>query len=274
MEIINGSAQREFRQLERLMFEMMGRAPHLSLFQLTNLRGRVEDLLIMMSDDDEHILPQVEEVEVEVQYEVQDQVEVQDEVEEVQMEVSEDLNAAFILEEIRNDDTTSLDIIDNNNFEFDESIFDFHYTRHNYSDFDAYYDELVESQAEYYYREEDTQNRDDSAILAIAATDFENADPRVRVSIKNHTKCVSKKKLKSLTLDICSICHDKHSFAEVSTMNCCGQDIGHECFNKWIFASRLPTCPCCREKSPSYVTYHPYAKKTKPVEVVDLVSGV
>jgi hypothetical protein len=78
-------------------------------------------------------------------------------------------------------------------------------------------------------------------------------------------KAISETKLNSATPDICSICHDTHQMSAVATMNCCGQHIGHDCLKGWIQTNqRSPTCPCCRRRTPTFVTYRGFNKKNSP----------
>jgi len=234
MEIINGSAQREFRELERLMFEMMGRAPHLSLFQLTRLRGRVEDLLIMIRNEEESIPVYVS-------------------------EVQEDLNAAaFILEDIRNDNVIDL-TFNANVFDENQDSSDNYNNYHQNNDVDYFPD------VNYDYETFDYNNMDIDNDIDLDIIDT--------VVLVHDVKAISKKKLRTVLQDICSICHDQHTFADIATMKCCGQHIGNECFKRWIESAPLPTCPCCRANEPGYVTYRPYAKKNSVLEVGDGLSS-
>jgi hypothetical protein len=78
-------------------------------------------------------------------------------------------------------------------------------------------------------------------------------------------KAISETKLNAATADICSICHDTHQMSAVATMNCCGQHIGHNCLKGWLQTNqRSPSCPCCRKRTPTFVTYRAFNKKNSP----------
>ena len=88
---------------------------------------------------------------------------------------------------------------------------------------------------------------------------------RVPYNPVNKVKAISETKLNAATPDICSICHDTHQMSEVATMNCCGQHIGHDCLKGWIQTNQhSPTCPCCRRRTPTFVTYRGFNKKNSP----------
>ena len=81
----------------------------------------------------------------------------------------------------------------------------------------------------------------------------------------NKLKAISEKKLNAATPDICSICHDTHQMSSVATMDCCGQNIGHDCLKGWLQTNqRSPSCPCCRKRTPTFVTYRGFNKKNSP----------
>ena len=81
----------------------------------------------------------------------------------------------------------------------------------------------------------------------------------------NKVKAISETKLNAATPDICSICHDTHQMSAVATMDCCGQNIGHNCLKGWLQTiQRSPSCPCCRKRTPTFVTYRAFNKKKSP----------
>ena len=81
----------------------------------------------------------------------------------------------------------------------------------------------------------------------------------------NKVKAISETKLNAATPDICSICHDTHQMSAVATMNCCGQNIGHDCLKGWLQTNQgNPSCPCCRRRTPTFVTYRAFNKKNSP----------
>jgi hypothetical protein len=118
-----------------------------------------------------------------------------------------------------------------------------------------------EAVGEYQLNEEEEENLIGSLLQTnnnnnIEVQENQEENQENHQSFNHFTRTISDKQYCSLIPDICSICHDNHTFADVSTMDCCGQHIGINCLMKWILRTeRPPTCPCCRTITKKYYTY-------------------
>jgi len=185
----------EYNQLQRLTFEMLGRAPHLTPVQLNYLRSRVEDLVILMRNEDAP-------------------------------------NALYIqaVEEQHGREREPLNVADLNSTNID-------YTRlieERRLDIFGGYDDIFDDDEETMFEEEEQQNQHQIIIRISEMSNEQIGEP---------------------TEDICPICHETHTFADVATMDCCGKHIGTACFRRWIETASAPTCPCCRTIAQSCTTY-------------------
>jgi hypothetical protein len=181
----------DYNSLQRLTFELLGRAPHLSPTQLNYVRSRVEDLVILMRNENgPNPLYMYT-------------------AEEARGREREPLNVADL-------DSARLDNI------FDEEI--------DQEIHDTFYDD-----GETMFEEEQGQQQQHNIII--------------------HISEMSNEQIGEPTEDICPICHETHTFADVATMECCSKHIGTACFRRWIESASAPTCPCCRTIVNRCITY-------------------
>jgi len=216
----------EYNNLQRLTFELLGRAPHLSDNQLTYVKNRIEDLLILVRNEDMNPYP--------FYYNPDNFPQPTGQPPPEQEQREEDISDSPQPLRLEHDfDTMS----------FDETLFDDNVNMDiqlSHSSFNT----SIESFIDHYH----ALTGEEEMILE------EEVQPPQH-SIHHIIKNISNEEIQEFTPDICSICHETHVVSDIFTMECCNQNIGKECLTQWIQTKYVPTCPCCRKTITSYITY-------------------